>query len=86
MIGSVIARFEAAGLSIVAMKMLRLSPSDAARFYGVHQGKPFFDSLVAFMTSGSVCALVLEGDNAIAKNRELMGATNPKSIARIYSR
>ena len=80
-IGEIYNRFEKAGLKIVAAKMKQLTPADAARFYAVHEGKPFYDDLVAFMTSGPVMIQVLEGENAIAKNRELMGATNPQEAA-----
>ena len=80
-IGEIYSRFEKAGLKIVAAKMKQLTPADAARFYAVHEGKPFYDDLVAFMTSGPVMIQVLEGENAIAKNRELMGATNPQEAA-----
>ena len=80
-IGEIYNRFEKAGLKIVAAKMKQLTPADAARFYAVHEGKPFYDDLVAFMTSGPVMIQVLEGENAIAKNRELMGATNPQAAA-----
>jgi nucleoside-diphosphate kinase len=77
-IGHVIARFEAAGLKPVAMRMTRLSQAEAEGFYAVHRQRPFFGDLVKFMTSGPVVLMVLEGDNAIAKNREVMGATDPK--------
>jgi len=77
-IGQILARFEAAGLKIVAMKMAQLSEAEAAGFYAVHKERPFFKDLVSFMTSGPVCIQVLEGANAIQKNRELMGATDPK--------
>lgn len=77
-IGQIYARFEAGGLTIVASKMLHLSQEQAEGFYAEHKGKPFFTDLVAFMTSGPVVVQVLEGENAIARNRELMGATNPK--------
>jgi nucleoside-diphosphate kinase len=80
-IGEIYNRFEKAGLKIVAAKMKQLTPADAARFYAVHEGKPFYDDLVAFMTSGPVMIQVLEGENAIARNRELMGATNPQEAA-----
>lgn len=80
-IGEIYNRFEKAGLKIVAAKMKLLSADDAKRFYAVHEGKPFYDDLVAFMTSGPVMIQVLEGDNAIALNRELMGATNPQEAA-----
>ena len=77
-IGQIYARFEAAGLKIVAAKMAHLSRGEAEAFYAVHKGRPFFNDLVHFMISGPVMIQVLEGDNAIAKNRELMGATDPK--------
>ena len=77
-IGQIYARFEKAGLKIVAAKMVRLSRSDAEGFYAVHKGRPFFNDLVSFMVSGPVMIQVLEGEDAIAKNRQLMGATDPK--------
>ena len=77
-IGQIESRFEAAGLTIVAMKMLQLDDELAGGFYAEHKERPFYQDLVGFMTSGSVVVQVLEGENAIAKNRELMGATNPK--------
>ncbi|MEM6485385.1 MAG: nucleoside-diphosphate kinase [Pseudomonadota bacterium] len=77
-IGEIIARFEAAGLRIVALKMLNLSEAVAGGFYAEHKERPFFPELIEFMTSGPVCVQVLEGENAIALNRELMGATNPQ--------
>lgn len=77
-IGKVISRLEQAGLRVVAAKMLNLSQDQAERFYAVHKGKPFFNALVKFITSGPVLVQVLEGENAIAKNREVMGATNPQ--------
>lgn len=80
-IGDIIARFEKAGLKIVATKMVFLSTEEAKAFYNVHAHRPFFEELVSFMTTGPVLVLVLEGENAIAKNRELMGATNPKEAA-----
>ena len=80
-IGEIYTRFENAGLKIVAARMKQLTAEDAQRFYAVHQGKPFYDDLVAFMTSGPVMIQVLEGENAIALNRELMGATNPQEAA-----
>ena len=80
-IGEIYSRFEKAGLKIIAAKMKQLTPADAQRFYAVHEGKPFYDDLVAFMTSGPVMIQVLEGENAIAMNRELMGATNPQEAA-----
>ena len=75
--GSINARFEEAGLRIVAQKRLQLSKAQAERFYAVHKERPFYSDLCAFMTSGPVVAQVLEGEGAIAKNREVMGATNP---------
>lgn len=80
-IGQIYARFEAAGLKIIAAKMKHLSQADAEGFYAVHKERPFFNDLVAFMTSGPVMIQVLEGDDAVAKNRELMGATNPADAA-----
>lgn len=77
-IGQILARFEAAGLRIVAARMVHLSRAQAEGFYAVHRHRPFFRDLVEFMISGPVLVQVLEGDNAIAKNRELMGATDPK--------
>jgi nucleoside-diphosphate kinase len=77
-IGEVYSRFEKSGLRIVAAKMLQLSQAQAEGFYEVHRERPFFKDLVAFMTSGPVMVQVLEGENAIAKNREIMGATDPK--------
>jgi len=80
-IGKIIDRFESAGLRIAAMKKIQLSKEDAKGFYFVHKERPFFDSLTDFMSSGPVVVIVLEGENAIAKNRELMGATNPADAA-----
>ena len=80
-IGQIYARFEGAGLKIVAARMLHLSKSNAEEFYGVHRERPFFKDLVAFMISGPVMVQVLEGEGAIAKNRDLMGATDPKKAA-----
>ena len=77
-IGEIYSRFEKNGLRIVAARMLRMTREQAEGFYGEHRGKPFFDDLVAYMTSGPVMIQVLEGDDAIALNRRLMGATNPK--------
>ncbi len=77
-IGEIVNRFEKAGLKIVASKMLHLSEEQAKGFYAVHRERPFYGELVAFMTSGPVVVQVLEGENAILKNREIMGATNPK--------
>ena len=81
-IGKILARFEAAGLRIVAARMMHLSREQAEGFYAVHRQRPFFRDLVQFMTSGPVLIQVLEGENAIAKNRELMGATDPKKAER----
>ncbi|RPI14536.1 MAG: nucleoside-diphosphate kinase [Lysobacterales bacterium] len=80
-IGEVCRRFEAAGLRIVAARMQRLSPAEAEGFYEVHRARPFFKDLVAYMTSGPVVVQVLEGENAVARNREIMGATDPKKAA-----
>ena len=77
-IGEIYSRFEKNGLQIVAAKMLRCSGDYAGGFYAEHKERPFFPALIEFMTSGPVCVQVLEGENAIAKNRELMGATNPQ--------
>ncbi len=81
LIGEIYSRFEKAGLRIVAARMKHLGKEEAEGFYAVHRGRPFFDPLVAFMTSGPVMIQVLEGENAIARNRELMGATNPADAA-----
>ena len=81
-IGQILARFEAAGLRIAAARMMHLSRAQAEGFYAVHRERPFFKDLVDFMISGPVLVQVLEGDNAIAKNRELMGATDPKKAAK----
>lgn len=78
LIGEIYSRFEKNGLRIVAARMLRMTRQQAEGFYGEHRGKPFFDDLVAYMTSGPVMIQVLEGEGAIALNRKLMGATNPK--------
>ena len=80
-IGQIYARFEKAGLKIIAARMAHLSRPDAEGFYAVHRGRPFFKDLVDFMISGPVMIQVLEGDNAILKNRDLMGATDPKKAA-----
>ncbi|QEO58129.1 MULTISPECIES: nucleoside-diphosphate kinase [Francisella] len=77
-IGEIYRRFEKSGLKVVAAKMKHLSKTEAEGFYAVHKDRPFFSALVEFMISGPVMIQVLEGENAIAKNRELMGATNPK--------
>jgi nucleoside-diphosphate kinase len=81
-VGEIFSRFEKAGLRIVAVKMLRLSREQAEGFYAEHRARPFFPALVDFMTSGPVTVQVLEGEGAVAKNRELMGATNPKDAAK----
>lgn len=80
-VGKIYSRFETNGLRIVAAKMLRLSDEVAGGFYAEHCQRPFFPDLIKFMTSGPVCVQVLEGEGAVAKNRELMGATNPKEAA-----
>jgi len=79
--GKVIDRLESAGLRIVAQKRLRLTREQAEAFYAVHRERPFFESLCSYMTSGSVVVQVLEGENAVARNREIMGATNPADAA-----
>lgn len=81
LIGQIYARFEAAGLRIVAARMLQLSEEQAGAFYAVHKERPFYKDLVTFMTSGPVMVQVLEGENAIQKNRDIMGATDPKKAA-----
>ena len=81
-IGKVFSRFEEKGLKIIAARMLHLSRKQAEGFYAVHRGRPFFNDLVEFMTSGPVMVQVLEGDNAIQVNRELMGATDPKKASK----
>ncbi|MEM7304788.1 MAG: nucleoside-diphosphate kinase, partial [Pseudomonadota bacterium] len=80
-IGSIYSRFEEAGLKIIAAKMLHMDTEQAQGFYAVHKERPFFNDLVSFMTSGPVMVQVLEGENAILKNREIMGATNPAEAA-----
>jgi len=80
-IGDIYSRFEQSGLCIVAARMLHLSREQAGEFYAVHKERPFYKDLIDFMTSGPVMVQVLEGEDAIAKNRELMGATNPKDAA-----
>jgi len=80
-IGAIYSRFEQAGLKVVAAKMKHLSQAEAEGFYDVHRERPFFRDLVSFMTSGPVMVQVLEGEDAIARNREVMGATNPKEAA-----
>jgi len=81
LIGEVYRRFEQAGLKIVAAKLVQLSKAEAEGFYAVHKARPFFNDLVKYMTSGPVVLQVLEGENAVAKNREIMGATDPKKAA-----
>lgn len=80
-IGQILSRFEGAGLKIIGAKLKQLSTAEAEGFYAVHRGRPFFGDLVKFMTSGPVLIQVLEGEGAIAKNRDLMGATDPKKAA-----
>lgn len=81
-VGDVVRRFEAAGIRIAAMRMLRLTRAEAEGFYAVHRERPFFGSLTEFMSSGPIVVMVLEGENVIARNRELMGATDPKKAAK----
>lgn len=81
LIGEIISRFEKDGLRVAACKMLLLSESQVAGFYAEHEGKPFYEGLLAFMSSGPVVVQVLEGENAIVRNREIMGATNPLEAA-----
>ena len=81
LIGEILRRFEGAGLRIAAGKLLRLTPERAQAFYAVHKERPFFSSLCAYMSSGPIFVSVLEGENAIAKNREIMGATDPAKAA-----
>jgi nucleoside-diphosphate kinase len=81
-IGQIMTRFEQAGLKIVAARMALLSATEAAGFYAVHKERPFFNDLIKFMTSGPVVIQVLEGENAIQKNRDLMGATDPKKAGK----
>ena len=80
-IGKILTRFEEAGLKPVALKMVHLTQQEAEGFYAVHRERPFFKSLVQYMTSGPVIVQVLEGENAVAKNRDVMGATNPANAA-----
>jgi nucleoside-diphosphate kinase len=82
LIGEVYRRFEQAGLRIVAARMLQLTPAQAEGFYAVHRERPFFRDLCRYMTSGPVVAQVLEGEGAVARNRDIMGATDPKKAAR----
>ena len=81
-VGEVIRRFEAAGIRVVAMRMLRLTKKEAEGFYAVHRERPFFGTLTDFMSSGPIVAMVLEGENVIVRNRQLMGATDPKKADR----
>ncbi|WP_333803104.1 nucleoside-diphosphate kinase [Sulfurospirillum sp.] len=81
-IGKIVDRFESNGLKIAAMKKVQLSQADAEAFYAVHASRPFFGDLVKFMISGPVVIMVLEGENAVLKNRDLMGATNPKEATK----
>ena len=80
-IGKIVAKFEEVGLKPVAMKMMQMTTTEAEGFYAVHKERPFFKSLVTYMTSGPVVVQVLEGENAVARNREVMGATNPANAA-----
>ena len=80
-IGKIVDRFEPNGLTIAAMKKIKLTKEDAGKFYEVHKERPFYNDLCEYMSSGPVVVMVLEGENAVAKNRELMGATNPKEAA-----
>lgn len=80
-IGEILSRFEKAGLQVVAARMLHMSKEQAEQFYAVHKERPFYGELVAFMTTGPVLVSVLEGEDAIAKNRDIMGATDPKKAA-----
>jgi nucleoside-diphosphate kinase len=81
LIGEVVRRFEQAGLTVIAQQMRHLSQREAEQFYAVHKARPFFNDLVKYMTSGPVVVQVLEGENAIAKNRDIMGATDPRKAA-----
>lgn len=80
-IGGILSKFEAAGLRVIASRMVRLTEEQAKAFYAVHKERPFYGDLVKFMTEGPVVVQVLEGDNAVLKNREVMGATNPEKAA-----
>ena len=80
-LGSILVALESSGLKIVAGRLVHMTPESAAKFYSVHEGKPFFERLVSFMSSGPCFAQVLEGDDAVARNRALMGATNPQEAA-----
>ncbi|MHB8840714.1 MAG: nucleoside-diphosphate kinase [Candidatus Aquicultor sp.] len=79
--GEIIKRYESAGLKLIALKLVRLSQEKAEELYSIHKGKPFFDELVDFITSGPVVPMVLEGENAVSRVRDIMGATNPKEAA-----
>ncbi|OIP89803.1 MAG: nucleoside-diphosphate kinase [Syntrophobacteraceae bacterium CG2_30_61_12] len=81
LVGEVVKRFENAGIRIVGMRMVRLTRDQAKRFYAVHRERPFYDSVTQFMSSGPIVVMVLEGDRVIQRNRDLMGATNPKDAA-----
>lgn len=81
LIGKIYQRFEDAGLKVIAAKMVHLTPERAGEFYAVHKDRPFYNDLVSFMVSGPVMVQVLEGENAVARNREVMGATNPAEAA-----
>jgi nucleoside-diphosphate kinase len=81
LVGEIVRRFEKAGLKVAAIRRLHLTPDEAGAFYAVHRERPFFADLVKFMTSGPVVAMVLEGPDAVKKNRDLMGATDPKEAA-----
>ncbi|MBF0287007.1 MAG: nucleoside-diphosphate kinase [SAR324 cluster bacterium] len=81
LVGTVVNRFESNGLQVIGMKMIHLSQKEAEGFYAVHKERPFFGSLVDYMTSGPIVVQVLEGESAISKNREIMGATNPEQAA-----
>ncbi len=81
LIGEVIKRFESAGMKVIGLKMISMDKQEAEGFYAVHRGKPFYESLTAFMSSGPCVVMVLEGDGAISKTRELMGATDPQKAA-----
>jgi nucleoside-diphosphate kinase len=80
-IGEIITRFEANGMQVIAAKMAQLTQVEAGNFYEIHRGRPFYNDLVSFMTSGPLMILVLEGEDAVKKNRDVMGATNPKEAA-----
>lgn len=80
-IGAIVDKFEAGGLKVIAMRMVHLTEDQAKRFYAVHAERPFYNDLVKFMTEGPIVVQVLEGENAIARNREIMGATNPDNAA-----